>query len=121
MEDERPPGRACEQLDGAVVVRRPEPARDHEQSCAEPFPQRPLQIGLAVADDPHLDRVDPERDERPGQVRPVAVGAVAAHELRARDENRAARPAQPAFQPVGVTVITRGAPAVTLGRACRRP
>ena len=79
------------------------------RSCSRPSPQRPLELARRVADDPHLDRLDPEREQRLREVRPVAVGAVAAHELGARDEDRArAAGLSPPASPVGVTVITRG-------------
>ena len=52
VDDERAPGGAREQLDRAVVVRRPEPARDDERSCASALAQRRLELVRVVADDP---------------------------------------------------------------------
>jgi len=72
-------------------------------------------VGVVVADDPHLGGLEAERGERAREERTVLVGAVAANELRARDEHpragrsgAAGRRAQPSCQPCGVTVITRG-------------
>ena len=54
---------ACEELDGAVVVRRPQPTRDDEQLAVEPIAQRALEIGGVVADDGDARRLDAEPKE----------------------------------------------------------
>ena len=63
------PAAAREQLDGAVVVGRPEPARDDEQVAREPVAERALELVGGVADDPQLGRLDPERRAATGRGR----------------------------------------------------
>lgn len=89
---------------------RAEAAGDDDQITFEPCPQRRLDLVGLVADDPKLPRVDPEREQRPGQERPVQVVTVAADELRPGDDNRRAERAQPVCTPLGVTVSTTGFP-----------
>ena len=98
-------GRVGEQLDRAVVVRRPEPARDDEQVVLEPSPKSRLEIGRVVADDRDPRRFDTAAEKIRREVRPVAIGPVAANELRARRDDRGA---YAACQPVFVTMPTRG-------------
>ena len=84
-------GGACEQLDRAVVVRRAEAAGADEQVVPEAVAERRLELCGRVADDAHLDRLDAEREQRAGEEGAVQVGAVAADELRARDDDRGAQ------------------------------
>ena len=53
-------GGAGKQLDRAVVVRRPEPARDDEQIGLESFAERALELGGVVADDGDPRRLEAE-------------------------------------------------------------
>ena len=82
-------GRARDELDGPVVVRRPEPAADDAEVGAQPFRQRRLELALVVADDREPRRLEPEPDELAGEERPVAVVPVAADQLRAGDDEDA--------------------------------
>ena len=105
---QRPPGREREQLDRAVVVGRAEAARDDEQLAGEPLPQGRFDVVCSVTDDPDLGRLDPEREQRAREKRPVPVVAVAADELRAGDDDRRAYLAQSGCTPLGVTVSACG-------------
>ncbi len=97
------PRRARQQLDRAVVVRRPETAGDAQQVVGEALVQRRLEVGRIVPHDRDARRVDPEAQERRSEKRAVPVVAVAADELGARRDDGYA-----GCQPVGVTMITRG-------------
>jgi hypothetical protein len=104
-------GRAGEQLDGAIVVGRAEAAGAHEQVVREAVAECVLQLRGTVTDDAQLRGLDPEREQRPREERPVQVGAVAPDELGAGDDDRGARTlevGQPRCHPCGVTVITCG-------------
>ena len=81
-----------DELDRPVVVRRPEPAGDEAEVGAEAFPQRRLQLVGTVADDRDPRRLEAERERLCGEERPVQVGALAADELAARDDDRGAWP-----------------------------
>ncbi len=99
-------GRVGEQLDRAVVVRRPEPARDDEQVVLEPAAKRRLEIGRVVADDRDPSRFDTAAEQVRREVRAVAIRPVAANELGARRDDRG--DCYAACQPVFVTMPTRG-------------
>ena len=60
------------------------------RSYESPSRERCLEIGRIVADDRDPRRIDAEAKQRRGEVRAVAVVAVAAHELRARRDDRGA-------------------------------
>ena len=91
------PAAAREQLDRAVVVRRPESARDQQQVGLEPLGERRSAARLGrVADDRDPRRLEAEPDELACQERAVEVSAVAADELAARDEDDRAGTAQAA-------------------------
>src|SRR5262249_52992767 len=103
--------RAREELDRAVVVGRAEPARADEEVVAEPVADRRLELRRRVADDPDLRRLDPVREQRAREEGTVEVGAVAADELGAGDDDSGARARRQAGcprQPPGVTVRTHG-------------
>ena len=68
----------------------PRPPGDDEQLSREPFAERRFDVVCPVPDDPDLGRLDPEREQRAREKRPVAVVAVAADELRAGDDDRRA-------------------------------
>ena len=84
------------QLDRAVVVRRPEPARDAAEIGLEPLAQRRLELGRVVADDRDPRRLEAEPQQLRGEERAVQVAPVAADELTAGDDDEAARAAQAA-------------------------
>ena len=95
--DEPAPGRAREQLDGAVVVGRPEPAGDEHRSARA---RRASACSSSSASSPTIaisSRLEPSETQRLREERPVEVAAVAADELAARDDERA-RAAQPTCQ-----------------------
>ena len=54
---------ACDELDRAVVVRRPESAGDDAQIGAEAFPQRILELLLGVANDLDARRLEAEAQD----------------------------------------------------------
>jgi hypothetical protein len=91
VDDEVDSGRRGEQFDGAVVVGRPEPAGDDTQVSLQPFPERGRELARLVTDDGDAGRSDPERQQLAGEERAVQVGALAADELAAGDDNRGAR------------------------------
>jgi hypothetical protein len=64
VEVQRDPGSPGEELDRAVVVRRPKSARDTHQVEAEAVAERSLEVGLTVADDDDPSRLDTEAEER---------------------------------------------------------
>ena len=74
---------AGEELDGPVVVRRPEAARDDAEIRPQSVPERLLQLLLAVADDLDARGLEAETKQLPCEPRPVPVRSVAAHELAA--------------------------------------
>jgi hypothetical protein len=81
------PRRAREQLDRPVVVRRPQPAREHEEVGLEPLPDSGLQLCRVVADDRDPCRLQAEPGQLVGQERPVRVPAAAADQLAAGDDD----------------------------------
>ena len=86
----------CDELDGAVVVRRPEPARDEaDVRLALAVAQRGLEIGGIVADDHDPLRLEAERERLARVEGAVAVVPLAAHELAARDDDRRTWAAHP--------------------------
>jgi hypothetical protein len=92
VQDELPASRLRDQLDRSVVVRRPEAARDEAEIGGEALPQRRLELVRPVADDGDPPRLEAEGERLRGEERPVQVGALAADELAARDDDRGARP-----------------------------
>src|SRR5205823_1826666 len=90
------PGRAREKLDRPVVVRRPEAAGDDAEVGAKPLAKRLLELLRPVADDRDARRLEPEPQRLARKERAVAVGALAADELAAGDDEGGPRPAGPA-------------------------
>ena len=85
--------RLRDELDRAVVVRRPEPAGDeHRVGAVERVAERRLELLRRVADDRDARRLEPEPQRLAREERPVQVGSLAAHELAARDDDDGARP-----------------------------
>ena len=79
-------------LDGAIVVRRPEPAgRDHEVVAGE-LAQPRDDLVVLVTDDADPAQLDPERVQLVGQKARVGVGDEAEQELLPGDEQRRRRP-----------------------------
>jgi hypothetical protein len=72
-------------------VRRPEPARHDDEISRQRLGEGALELGLVVADDRDLRRLEAEQDELPCEERPVAVVPVAADELAAGDDDDAAQ------------------------------
>src|SRR5205085_737651 len=67
--------------------------------------QRGFEVARIVADDGDARRIDAEPKQRRREEGPIAIVPVAAHELRARRDDRRA---QAGRQPVGVTMMTCG-------------
>ena len=116
------PRRAREQLDRAVVVRRPEAAGDDEQVGANPSSSAALQLVRPVADDRHAGRLEPARIQLP---RPEKARCRSARSprtsSRAGDDDGGADARQEASRrrPPGETTTIRGWPVP--GRARREP
>ena len=120
VEDERPAGRAREQLDRAVVVGRAEPARDDEQVVAEARREAPprarrarrrrsrTSAGSMPSESSDRARNGPFRSVRSPRTSSEPVTTIAA---RGRVSRRAT--------PLGVTVSTQRPVAGATGRACR--
>ena len=85
-------GGAGDHLHGAIVVRRPEPARDDAEIGSEPFAQRGLEIGRVVSDDRDPRGVETEREHGMREKRAVTVPPVATDELAAGGDDRHTRP-----------------------------
>ena len=104
VDDERAPRDARDELDRAVVVRRPETARDEAEIGLERLPER-----AARGPRPRRRRcairvgLEAEAHRLRGQERAVAVRALAADELAARDDDRRPR----ARQDVARTILLR--------------
>ena len=100
-------------LDRAVVVRRAEPAGHEARVGGEALPERLLELLGRVADDRDPRRLEAEAERLAREERPIQVGALAAHELAARDDDEGAGPAQVAARAVrvGVTSTFRFRPA----------
>jgi hypothetical protein len=73
-------------------VRRPEPARDDADVGLQSLAERGRELAGRVADDRDPCRFEPEREELAGKERTVQVGALAADELAAGDDDRGPGP-----------------------------
>ena len=67
---------------------RDRPRHATRSAAATRLAQRRLELGRVVADDVDPRRLEPEREQRAGEERAVQVGALAAHELAAGDDDR---------------------------------
>src|SRR6185437_5985522 len=75
-------------LDRAIVVRRPEAARArHELGRGDGVAHGSLELGGIVADDLDPRRLDAKCEQRASEERPVEIGPLTAHELAARDDD----------------------------------
>ena len=92
IDAERGSGDPCDELDGAVVVRRAEPAGDEADVGVLRGTKRRLEVVRVVPDDHDPLRHETERERLAGVERAVPIGALAAHELAARDDDDRARP-----------------------------
>ena len=110
VDAERRPRDLRDELDGAIVVRRPEPARDEADVGLLRRSEHALEIRWIVPDDHDRAGDEAERERLPRVERPVAVGSLAAHELAARDDDRRARtPTHPLTAVAPDTVSPTGA------------
>ena len=92
VDDELEPRRAREKLHGAVVVRRAEAAGDEARVGLQTLAQHRLELGGGVPDDRDPGRLEPVAQRLGGEERAVPVGALAADELAAGDDDDRARP-----------------------------
>ena len=95
-----------DELDRAVVVGRPETARDEADVGVARGAQRGLEIVRVVADDHDPLGRETERERLARVERAVPVVALAAHELAARDDDRRAAggsPGRTAVPPASAT------------------
>ncbi len=75
-------------LDGAVVVRRPEtPRTGNEIGGGDSVAHGSLELGGLVAHDLDPCGLDPECEQRTGEERSVEIGPLAPYELTARDDD----------------------------------
>src|SRR5579864_5043226 len=111
-------GDACDELDGAIVVRRSETSGDHAEIGAESVPQRVLELLLAVPDDLDPRRLEAELQDLAREKRTVTVGPVAADQLASRYDEDGPRAIQaPGRIPRAVTISVFGPPTGSL-RTC---
>jgi hypothetical protein len=94
VEDERATRDAGDELDGAVVVRRAEPAGHETEIRREGIPKRALEIGDRVSDDLDGGGLETEPDRLGGKEGAVPVVPLATDELGAGRDDRRARAAQ---------------------------
>src|SRR3954447_13094438 len=106
IDDELAPGRAREQLHGAVVVRRPETARDEAELGLQALTERRFELDRVVADDHDPSGLHSQPQEFGGEKGAVPIRALAADELAAGDDDDPARagqaPAGPRTMPARV-------------------
>src|SRR5262249_2548781 len=95
VDPERDAGNLGDELDRTIVVRRPEPARHEAHVRLAGRRERGLEVVRVVSDDEDPVGAEPEGECLVGIERAVPVGALAAHELAARDDDRRARAAHP--------------------------
>ena len=96
-----------DELDGAVVVGRAEPARDEADVSLAGRPQCRFEVGGVVTDDRDPLRDEPEGKRLAGVEGAVRVGSLAAHELAARDDDRRARPRAHPLTAVAPATVNR--------------
>jgi hypothetical protein len=87
VHDQLPARDAGDRLHRAVVVSRPESAREHRNVRAHRLGDRLLELTGIVADDEHPGRREAETRELAGEKGPVGVGLVSPHELAAREDD----------------------------------
>jgi hypothetical protein len=92
VEHEAPAGGLRDQLDGAVVVCRPEPPGDETEVGLEALSQCRLELVPPVADNRDPRWLESERQRLGGEERAVEVGSLAANQLAAGDDDRGPRP-----------------------------
>ena len=73
--------------DRTIVVGGSKAAGDDAEIGLEAFPESRLELCRVVADDDDPAWIDAEREQLPGEERPVQVAAVAADELAAGDDD----------------------------------
>ena len=93
VDDQVEPRRGREQLHRPVVVGRAEAPRDDAEVGLQALAECGRELAGRVADDRDPRGRDAERQELARQERPVQVGALAADELAAGDDDRGPRPA----------------------------
>jgi hypothetical protein len=98
VEKELPAGGLRDQLDGPVVVGRPEATGDEAEIGLQPFAERRLELVGPVADDGDPSRLEAELQRLRGEKRPVQVCPLSPDELAAGDDDRGPRPRAIRFQ-----------------------
>jgi len=93
IDDEIEAGRGREQLDRPVVVRGPETSGDDAEIGPQPLGEGGCELARRVADDRDARRRETQGQQLSRQERPVQVGALAADELAAGDDDRDPGPA----------------------------
>src|ERR671934_132151 len=115
------PARNGQELDRAVVVRRPEPAGEDAEIGREPLAKGGLELPGIVPDDLDPCGLDPQPKQLAGQERAVPVGPLTPDELAAGDDDDPAGAGQAV---AGATVTPRAdtstctgfpAPGITTG------
>ena len=121
VHDELEPGCARDQLHRAIVVRRPETAGDEARVRLQPLTEGSLELGRRVSDDRDPGRLEPVAQRLGGEERAVPVGALAADELTAGDDDDRARPLAHPRRRVVRFGVTRTRRLCTAGSATARP
>ena len=121
VDDELDPRRAPEHLHGPVVVRRAETAGDETRVRIQPLAQRRLQLGRRVSDDRDAGGLEPMCQRLGSEERAVAVGALAADELAAGDDDDGPRPRAQQWRRVVRCGVTRTQRLCMFGNATARP
>ena len=124
LDRRRQAGGARQELDGPVVVGRPEPSGDDEQVGRQPLAKRRLQLLGLVSDERDPRGLEAPPRQLLGEKGAVRVAAPAPHELAACDDDRSAgsqRTGGASETRFGVTSSHRRAPVPAPGTTCGFP
>ena len=102
-------------------MRRAETTGDEARVCLQPLPQNRLELGGRIPDDRDPGRLEPVAQRLGGEERAVPVGALAADELTAGDDDDRARPLAHPRRRVVRFGVTRTRRLCTAGSATTRP
>ena len=118
VDHQRPACSASNELDRAIVVRRPEAPGDEAEIGAQRLSERMVEVVDAVTDDPDRRRLQAEMDDLGGEKRAVPVLALPANELGAGCDDCRAGAAQDGARTILCEVTANVEP---FGRSTRFP
>ena len=124
LDRRRQAGGARQELDGPVVVGRPEPSGDDEQVGRQALAECRLQLLGLVSDERDSRGLEASPRQLLGEKRAVRVAAPAPHELATCDDDRCAGSQSSGGASetrFGVTSSHRRAPVPAPGTTCRSP